>query len=48
VGGAGADVVRARDAGRDVIACGPGRDRVVADRADRVDRSCERVARAGV
>jgi hypothetical protein len=45
-GGAGADVVRARDRRRDTIACGPGRDRVTADRVDRVARDCERVARA--
>ena len=44
-GGAGDDRVLTRDGKRDVVVCGPGRDRVIADRADRVSRSCERVAR---
>ena len=44
-GGAGADVVSARDRKRDTIACGPGRDRVAADRIDRVAGDCERVTR---
>ena len=44
-GGAGADVVRSVDRAVDVVRCGPGRDRVVADRADRVGRDCELVTR---
>src|SRR6185312_9364400 len=43
-GGAGNDVISARDGSRDVIDCGPGLDRVTADRRDRV-RGCERVTR---
>jgi hypothetical protein len=38
-------VVAARDGRRDVISCGPGRDRVVADVLDRVSRDCEHVER---
>jgi hypothetical protein len=45
VGGRGADVIRARDGQRDVINCGAGRDRLRADRRDRVARNCERRAR---
>jgi hypothetical protein len=41
-GGAGADVLLARDGAADVVRCGSGRDRVVADPADRVRRDCER------
>jgi hypothetical protein len=44
-GGLGDDLVRARDGRRDAVVCGPGRDRVVADRADQVGASCEHVAR---
>ena len=43
--GGGDDAVFARDGTRDRIFCGPGRDRVVADRKDRVARDCERVTR---
>jgi hypothetical protein len=43
--GLGHDVVLARDQTRDVIACGPQRDVVVADRLDRVGRDCEVVYR---
>jgi Ca2+-binding RTX toxin-like protein len=43
-GGFGADLIYARDGERDTIDCGPGRDRVVVDRGDRV-RRCERVLR---
>jgi hypothetical protein len=32
-------------AGADRIVCGPGRDSVLADRHDRLSRSCERVRR---
>jgi Ca2+-binding RTX toxin-like protein len=43
-GGLGADLIYARDGERDTIDCGPGRDRAVVDRVDRV-RHCERVQR---
>jgi uncharacterized repeat protein (TIGR01451 family) len=43
--GAGNDVVAARDGSRDVVDCGPGVDRVVADRRDRL-RGCEQVVRS--
>ena len=43
-GGAGDDVIRARGNARDVVACGPGDDRAVVDRRDRV-RGCETVKR---
>lgn len=41
-GGSGSDRIHARDRRRDLIDCGPSRDRVVADRRDRVRRNCER------
>jgi Tol biopolymer transport system component len=45
-GGAGRDLLAARDRQPgDVIACGPGRDRAVVDRRDRVAKDCERVTR---
>ena len=45
-GGGGRDRIAARDGrGGDRIACGLGRDSVVADRGDRVARDCERVSR---
>jgi len=44
-GRAGNDVLSARDGVRDRISCGPGRDRVVADRLDVVTRDCELVVR---
>lgn len=44
LGGAGDDVISARDGSRDTIECGPGSDRVSADRIDRL-RGCERAAR---
>jgi len=44
-GGTGNDTIKARDGALDRIACGPGRDRVVADRIDRVARGCEVVKR---
>jgi hypothetical protein len=44
-GGPGNDTIHAADGERDVISCGPGRDRVVADRIDLVGRDCERVVR---
>ena len=42
-GGNGADRIRARDGERDTVKCGRGRDRVIADRRDRVRGDCERV-----
>ncbi len=44
-GNSGNDRIGARDGKRDRINCGTGRDRVVADRSDRVARNCERVRR---
>lgn len=44
-GGSGSDRISARDGSRDRVDCGSGRDRVTADRLDRVSRNCERVAR---
>jgi hypothetical protein len=41
VGGRGADRIQARDGQVDAINCGPDRDRVVADRRDRISRNCE-------
>jgi len=55
VGGAGSDRlfgergddwIDARDAGFDVVGCGPGRDTVLADRQDLVGVDCERVSRS--
>lgn len=43
--GAGNDIIRSRDRTRDVLRCGPGRDKVFADRRDRIGRDCERVSR---
>jgi len=43
--GAGPDVIYTRDGYRDLISCGRGRDLVIADRTDKVSRSCERVRR---
>jgi uncharacterized repeat protein (TIGR01451 family) len=42
--GAGNDAISARDGSRDVVECGPGADRVTADRRDRL-RGCEQVVR---
>ncbi len=39
-GGPGDDVIRARDGARDRIRCGPGKDRVFADRRDRLGAGC--------
>jgi len=44
-GRSGDDVLSVRDGVRDRVSCGPGRDRVVADRLDAVTRDCERVVR---
>lgn len=43
--GAGADVINVRDGFRDRVACGGGRDFVLADRLDVVARDCEHVVR---
>lgn len=43
--GSGPDLIFSKDENRDVITCGPGRDRVIADRKDKVRRDCERVRR---
>ena len=43
--GQGDDVVRVRDGEVDRVKCSSGRDVVVADRRDRVQRDCERVSR---
>jgi hypothetical protein len=45
LGGRGNDTLLVRDRARDDVRCGRGRDRVFADRRDRVARDCERVAR---
>jgi hypothetical protein len=44
-GGTGTDTISVRDGQRDRINCGSGRDRVIADRIDRVSSNCERVSR---
>jgi RTX calcium-binding nonapeptide repeat (4 copies)/WD40-like Beta Propeller Repeat len=44
-GGPGDDVLLARDGRTDHLDCGPGRDSALADRQDRVSRTCERVLR---
>jgi hypothetical protein len=44
-GGAGKDTILARDKSVDVITCGKGRDKVTADRKDKVSRDCESVKR---
>lgn len=43
-GGGGADVIDVRDASRDTVTCGAGRDRVTADRRDAVN-GCESLSR---
>ncbi len=45
--GGGKDNVRARDGERDRINCGSGRDKVTADRLDKIAKNCERVTRRG-
>lgn len=44
IAGFGDDLIHARDGEPDVVDCGPGRDRAVVDRGDRV-HGCERVLR---
>jgi dienelactone hydrolase len=43
-GGAGDDALKARGGGRDVVRCGPGKDKAVVDKRDRV-RGCEKARR---
>ena len=43
-GGDGDDQLKARGGGRDVVKCGPGKDKAVVDKRDRV-RGCEKVRR---
>ncbi len=45
IGKGGRDVFEARDGKKDTIDCGPGKDKVFADRKDKVKRSCEKVKR---
>jgi hypothetical protein len=45
--GAGADLIVVNGGGRDRVFCGGGKDTVVADRKDRVAKSCEKVRRHG-
>ena len=45
LGGPGNDTVKARDGVRDFVKCGAGKDRVVADKVDRVTKNCEKVKR---
>lgn len=45
LGRAGNDVLKSRDSQRDRVACGAGRDYVLADRSDTIARDCERVRR---
>jgi len=47
-GGAGDDTVRAADGLPDRIACGAGRDRVLADTTDDVAADCEEISRSAV
>jgi len=46
LGGAGNDTINVREkAAGDTVSCGAGRDKVIADRRDKVARDCERVIR---
>ena len=44
-GGAGNDRINIVGGGRDVVRCGPGDDRALADGHDRVAADCERISR---
>ena len=44
-GGSGNDTILVRDGTRDRINCGSGRDKVTADRRDKIAKNCERVSR---
>jgi hypothetical protein len=41
-GGGGDDFIEAREGRRDLVDCGPGSDRILADDVDEIDASCER------
>lgn len=45
LGAAGKDTIRSRDGVRDIVKCGAGKDRVIADRKDRIAKDCERVSK---
>lgn len=45
VAGDGDDTIRVRDGRRDVVSCGSGRDRVIADAVDQISRDCEHRSR---
>lgn len=45
-GAPGNDVLRTRDGQSDYVSCGAGRDRVLADSRDIIQRDCERVSRS--
>jgi len=47
-GGNGGDRFRVRDGEVDLVHCGEGRDRVIADQFDQVDNDCERVIRRDI
>jgi hypothetical protein len=47
-GGLGADRFRVRDGESDLVHCGDGRDRVLADQFDQVDNDCEQVIRRDI
>jgi hypothetical protein len=47
-GGNGRDRFRVRDGELDLVHCGEGRDRVLADQFDAVDNDCEHVDRRDV
>ena len=47
-GAGGADHFRVRDGEVDLVHCGEGRDRVIADQFDQVDNDCERVIRRDI
>jgi Ca2+-binding RTX toxin-like protein len=47
-GGSGADRFRVRDGELDLVHCGEGHDRVLADQFDQVDNDCERVFRRNI
>ncbi len=46
-GGAGSDTILAVDGERDIVDCGPGRDKAVVDTVDIVHKNCEVVVRVG-
>jgi len=45
ISGRRGDLIKARGGSRDMVRCGPGRDRVLADAGDLVSHDCERVQR---